>query len=49
MTKAELIAMVEKLPDDTQIFIAEMPYDVVSIRIFKTQRDPKWIEWYFGP
>lgn len=49
LTKAELIALLEKLPDDVQIFSDDGPYDVLHLKIFLERKDEKFISWFFGP
>ena len=49
MTKIELMALLEKLPDDVQIFSCNELYDVLHLKIFLERKDEKFISWFFGP
>ena len=49
MTKQELLEKVEELPDDIQVFLCEMQFDAIDIRVFTKPKDKEVIEWYFGP
>ena len=43
------MALLEKLPDDVQIFSDDGPYDVLHLKIFLERKDEKFINWFFGP
>ncbi len=52
MTKQELINLIERLPDNIEIFNNTTELDdefkVMDIRIFLTPQDEIFYKWYFG-
>ena len=48
ITKQELLDRISSIPDDTQIFVVESPYDVLDIKVFTEHKDEKFLNWYFG-
>lgn len=49
MNKEKLIEAIEEMPDNIQVFVSNMAYDVVDIKIFLVPKDEEFVSWYFGP